>query len=328
MLETKAPFLLRFPPMKLSWPLYLSVFFLGTSGVYFAAPLARPYVATLLGKKNETPQSSASLAEFAESIAEPIAPQQPAANVPPQATTEAPADTTGDEPEDTEPLPGTRGIYVVSYGHKPEWGVSTQQTSYYKLDGSRLGDIQGGTLFTCKEARTSSKGVMVTCTFISGTLTNMVFLISKKDVCLFTGSPAALSPRQRTALQTYYELNGKIILRKNELFLASASKNPYFSEYKTAYNAYMSHIEKGKELLMQRDHAMNAERARLNLTLEEMKASETQLKTEYDIEHRKFSIWKNQHASQTINPEDDPDVQKWTQEMAPLHSVVPSLTTL
>jgi len=306
--------------MKLFWPLYLSCFFIGTAGVYFAAPLARPSVAAFLGKKTETPPSTSSLQGLAESIAEPAAAQPPAA--------EAPAESTASTPDETDPPPGAHDIYVVSYGHKPEWGVSVQQTSYYKLDGSHVGVVPGGTLFACKETRASSRGVMVACRFLSGATTNVFYLIAKKDACLFTGSPDALSPRQRDALKAFYELNGKVVLRKNELLLNSSEKNPNFTAYKNAYNAYMAHIEKGKELVMQRDHAVNADRARLDLQLEEMKASEAQLKTAYDAAHEKFRVWKKQHAGELANPEDDPDVRKWKKDMVPFHTIVPSLTTL
>jgi len=314
--------------MKFFWPLYVSCFFIGTTGVYFAAPLARPHVATFLGKKTATPQSPSHLEGLAEAISDPAATLQPTTEIPPQSQPATPPDPPPSEPDDSDPPPGVHDIFVVSYGHKPEWGISIQQTSYYKLDGARLGTVSGGTFFTYKETRPSSKGAMVACKFLSGTATNLFYLIGKKDVCLFTGSPADLSPRQRTALRAYYELNGKIIQRKNELLLTSSQKNPHFPEYKDAYTAYMSHIEKGKDLLMQRDRATNAERARLELQLGEMKMSEARLKTAYDAAHQKFRIWKNQHASQVDNPENDPNVQKWTREKAPFHAIVPSLTTL
>ena len=304
--------------MKFFWPIYLSSLFIGTIGVYVAAPLARPYVSGILGKNTSRP----SPAGKADVPFAPLAkPSLPSAAVPPQPA--PPVTAPAEESDETPPV--LQGINLASRGDKPTWGVTHQRTSYYKTNGARLGHVPGGTLLAFKETRPSSKGAMVACQLLTAASSNDVYLVSSKDVCLFTGSYTQLTPRQIEALKTYYTLNGKISQRKIELLQDSASKNPFFTAYNTAYTVYMAQIDKAKELTVQRDRATGADKSRFEDQLREMKMAETRLKSECEEEHLKFRTWKEQHASELAKPENDPDVKKWTQEMGELRSRIAGL---
>ena len=304
--------------MKFFWPIYLSSLFIGTAGVYVAAPMARPYVSGIFGKNTSRP-SPAGKANVPS--AQPEKPRLPAAAVPSQPA--PPVSAPPEESDDTPPV--LQGINLASRGDKPTWGVTHQRTSYYKTNGARLGHVQGGTLISFKEMRPSSKGMMVACQLLTDGSSNDVYLVSSKDVCLFTGSYAQLTSRQIDALKTYYTLNGKISQRKTELLQVSASKNPFFTAYNAAYTVYTAQIDKAKELTVQRDRATGAEKSSLEDQLREMKMAETRLKAEYEDEHLKFRTWKEQHASELAKPENDPDVKKWTQEMGELRSRIAGL---
>jgi len=307
--------------MKFFWPIYLSSLFVGTAGVYVAAPLARPYVAGSFSKTAASPQPSLPAATSAIPAALPSKQQPPVADIPPsQPSLSGPNEGGDDAP------PALHGIYPASRIDKPTWGVTHQRTSYYKPDGSRMGHVPGGTVLTFKETRSSSKGAMVACQFLTGDATNSVFLVSSKDVYLFTGLYTNLTSRQITALQAYYTLNSKIVLRRNELLQASASKNPFFAAFNAASAAYMANIDKAKELAAQRNRVTEADKMRLEDQLREMKMVEKRLKAEYDDAHLKFRTWKDQHASEFAQPENDPDVKKWTQEMSELQPKAPGLT--
>ena len=308
--------------MKIFWPIYVSSLIVGTVGVYVASPLARPLMAGLLGKRDVTAQSASH--EAAREFSGPRPPQTPlpaaAPTEHPQPPSNASAATDGDELP-----PAVQGISLATSSDKPEWGVTQQRATYYKSDGSRLGHVPGGTLIAFKEKRPSSKGLMIACKILAGGSSNDVYLVSTKDVYLFTGSYSLLSPRQLTALKDYYALNGNINQRKNELLQISASKNPFFTAYNAAYTVYMAHIEKAKALTAQRDHATEGDKSRFEDQLREMKIAETRLRAEYDDAHLKFRSWKDQHANEIVKPENDPEVKKWTLEMSALRSVVPGL---
>ena len=302
--------------MKFFWPIYLSSLLIGTAGVYVVAPRARPSVAAFFRKHDVRPSAG----ESAVSGALPQPAQPLAAETTEQQLLPVSAAADGDETP-----PASKGILLASGGAKPEWGITNQRTSYYKPNGSRQGHVPAGMLVTFKETRQSSKGVMVACQFPTSGSTNDVYLVSAKDVHLFTGSYTRLSSGQLAALQAYYVLNGKISQRKNDLLLASASKNPFYNTYNTTYTVYMAHLDKAKELALQRNRVTDADKAHLEDQLREMKMAEIRLKAEYDDAHLKFRTWSDQHANEFTKPENDPETKKWMQEMSDLRSKVPDL---
>ena len=303
--------------MKYFWPLFLSSLIVGTAFVYVAAPYARPYVAGLFAADPAVPA-------VADSDARPPAQAETDARAA-SAPAPVPVPTLPPPDPDDDTPPAMQGVYPVGRGDRPGWGVTHQRATYYKLDGSRMGSVAGGVLFDCKEIRQSSKGVVVEGLFFQNGATNGPYLVSRKDVHLFTASHAKLSERQLEALRTYYALSGKIGLRKTELLQASAAKNPHFRAYNEAYRVFTAHIEKAKVLAAQRDRATELDRSRLDDQLREMKVAETRIKSEYEALHLKFREWKAQHADELAKPENDPDVKRWTQEMAELRKTIPGL---
>ncbi len=302
--------------MKFFWPIFLSSLVVGTVGMYMAAPFARPYVSGLFGSEKAEPMAAETgtheqIRTFTETH---VPAPQPAATA---------AQTTAAADDDTPPA--LVGVYPVGRGDRPGWGVTHQRATYYKPDGSRLGSVAGGVLFDFKESRQTSKGVMIEGLFFQNGATNGPYLVSRKDVHLFTASHEKMSARQLDALRAYYALSGKIGMRKTELLQASAAKNPHFTAYNEAYRVFTAHIAKGKELLAQRDKATELDRARLDDRLREMKVAETKIKADYEALHLKFREWKTQHAVELAKPENDPDVMRWTQEMAALRKIIPGL---
>jgi hypothetical protein len=313
--------------MKFFWPLYLLSFVVGTAGVYVAAPYARPYVADLFGHDTaeqpsaplQTSTGEAALLKTAARLQTATPSDGPAsAGVPP-------ASARPKETEEDDAPPALHGVYLASRGDRPGWGITNQRTPFYKLDGSRVGNVPGGVLFDCSQVHKSSKGLMIECSFIQNGTNSGPFLVSRKEVLLYTASYTNLSSRQCEALQSYYQLNSKIGMRKTELMQASASKNPYFSAANAAYRAFNAHTEKAKELLAKRDLATGPEKSQLEDQLRAMKNAETRLRTELTAANEKFRVWKEQHAQEMAKPENDAEIQKWTQEMSSLRKLVPGL---
>ena len=317
--------------MKFFWPIFGITAVISTAAVYVAAPLARPYVGSVFGKKAALPQASLTSPVAAAQHAAPVL-KRFTPGIEPQdesdaekAMPERTAAVLQQEDADDTP-PAMHGIFLVSRGDKPNWGITSQRATTYGLDGTRQGHVSGGVVLEYKDARTSSIGNMVECRLIQNGVTSAPpCLVSRKDLYLFTGPYAALSPRQRKDLQAYYELSGKIGMRKTELLQASAGKNPYFAQYSASYKEFMAHIEAGKALAAKRDKATELDKARLEDQLREMKIAETRLRTEYEAVHLKFRTWKDQHANELVRPENDPDIKRWTQEMSELQTSVPGL---
>jgi hypothetical protein len=298
--------------MKFFWPIYVTSWVVGTAGIYVAAPYARPYVAGFFAPVSSEPAAEAADSEEQEQV-------RTGMNTQGQTQPEdAPA--TNDEV-----LPALQGVYPVFRGDPPGWGITFHRSTYYKPDGVCVGNVSGGVLFDFRATRKTSRGVMIEGLFFQNGVTNGPYLVSRKDVHLFTGSHTKLSIRQRDAVLGYYALSGKIELRKFELLQASAAKNPHFSAYKDAYQVLTAHIEKAKEMMEQRDKATEVDKVRLEDQLREMKMVEARLKTEFEAQHLKFRTWKDQHASEFAKPENDPDVKRWTQEMSVQRDIVPGL---
>lgn len=306
--------------MKLFWPIYLLSVAVGTAVVYLAAPLARPYFARERGgEPSEAAPAAAAPAAPAAVAARPAAPAAA-----PQARPKPPPEAGPEEPDDETP-PAMLGVYLAATGDQPGWGVTSQRTTYYRLDGTRQGALPGGVLFEVVRAHQSSKGAMLECTFPQGVTTNGPYLVSRKEVRLFTATPTKLSARQLESLKGYYALSGKIGSRKAELLQASAAKNPHFTAANAAYQTFLAHVAQAKELAAKRETATELEKAFLEDKLREMKVAEVRIKATLDEANQKFRTWKEQHAGELAKPENDPDIKRWTAEMAALRRAVPGL---
>ncbi|HRR35354.1 MAG TPA: hypothetical protein P5026_14745 [Kiritimatiellia bacterium] len=229
------------------------------------------------------------------------------------------------EPQLEELPPALNGIYLAQRGERPGWGITHQRTVYYALDGSRAGDVEAGVLLDFLGTRTSSKGGMVECVLKEENIAATPVLVSASDVFLFTGDYKKLSQRQRDDLKAYYVLTGKIAARKKELLQRAADKNPFFAEYQAAYKKLMAHIETARELSLKRDKASELEKMRIEDSLRQMKMAEAQLRKTYDAIHLKFRAWKEQHANELDKPENDAQIQQWTQQRLALIPRVPGL---
>ena len=306
--------------MRFFWPIYFLTAAAGTAGVYLAAPLARPYVETVLGTREMALTPAAP-----QGLGTPDSPvPQTAAPPPPEAREPAPPAADPGVDDDVS-APAMNGIYLATRNDKPGWGITSRRATFYGLDGARLGHVPGGVLLDYKAARVSSIGDMVECVLLENGIPSAPRLVSRKEVHLFTGSYTKLSAKQRADLQAYYALSGKVSLRKNELLQAAAAANPFFATYNQAYKAYMAHIEAAKALAGKRDRAAGPDKSRLEDQLREMKVAETSLRAQYDATHEKFRAWKDQHTNEIAKAENDPDVLKWTREMQALRSSVPGL---
>jgi len=304
--------------MRYFWPIYLTTFVAGTVVVFVTAPLARPYVPEWM--KASTPSA-------ATNVVRPVAAAriQSSGRTAVHAASAGQAPTTIQESQLDELPPALHGIYLAQRGERPGWGITHQRAVYYKPDGSRAGHVEGGVLFDFQGVRTSSKGSMVECILHEDNAPPSPMLISASDAYLFTGDHKKLSRQQRDDLKAYYTLTGKIASRKKELLQQAADKNPHFPEYQAAYKTLMAHIEKAKQLSDKRDKATDLEKMRIEDSLRQMKTAEAQLRKTYDAIHLKFRTWKEQHANEIAKPEDDAQIQQWTQQRLALISRVPGL---
>ena len=297
----------------------------GTAVVYVAAPLARPHVPAFM-KFSAAPAPASGVQPSATARAQ--SPEPEAGRAAPPESERAHTAPERPAPEDAqldEMPPALHGIYLAQRGEKPGWGVTHQRTVYYTLDGTRAGHVEGGALLDFHGTRTSSKGGMIECILQEENIPATPMLVSTSDVYLFTGDYRKLSPRQRQDLKAYYALCGKIAARKKELLQLAADKNPFFAEYQAAYKTLMAHIEKAKELSLKRDKASELEKMRIEDSLRQMKMTEAQFRKAYDAIHLKFRTWKEQHANEIAKPENDAQVQQWTQQRLALIPRVPGL---
>jgi len=304
--------------MRYFWPIYLTAFVAGTVIVFMAAPLARPYVPEWM--KASTPSATTNVVRPVAAAriqgigrtasADPVAGQAPAAI---------------QETQLDELPPALHGIYLAQRGERPGWGITHQRATYYTPGGSRVGHVEGGVLFDFQGVRTSTKGSMIECILHEDNVPATPMLVSASDAYLFTGDHKKLSQRQRDDLKAYYTLTGKIANRKKELLQQAADKTPFFPEYQAAYKTLMAHVEKAKQLSEKRDKATDLEKMRIEDSLRQMKTTEAQLRKTYDAIHLKFRTWKEQHADEIAKPEDDVQIQQWTQQRLALIPRVPGL---
>ena len=220
-----------------------------------------------------------------------------------------------------------RGVQLALRGDvKPGWGVVRQQTNRYTADGRWMGSVAAGSLIDYVGTVSSSKGAMVGCLLCTTNERSSVrSLISQKDLHLFTGSYRSLSDKQVKDLRAYYELAGKIALRRNELLQASAAKNPFFPDYQAAYRVLMTNIDKARGEVILRDHAAGAEKVQAQERLSDVRMEQRRLLLKYDEVEGKFKDWKKEHAAELQSPDDDADIRQMTKLKRTLAPAIPEL---
>jgi hypothetical protein len=229
--------------------------------------------------------------------------------------------------ESRQAPPPPKDVQLVLRGDvTPGWGVVRQQSNYYMTDGRRAGLLAAGTLIDYQRAVSSSKGAMVDgliCSTDQGP--SIRGLIDQKDLHLFTGSYKDLSAKRVKDLRAYYELVGKIALRRKELLQASAEKNPFFPAYQATYQVLAAHIEKSRIEVLRRDHLAGADKVQAQARLYEMRMEERRLLMGYEEIQQKFKDWKKEHADELQAPEDDGEIRLCTKQKDTLAPDLPGL---
>lgn len=319
--------LLHFNPMRYFWPIYILVAVAATAGVYYAAPLARPYIPELLKFQLRTTEP------LEGEISELPPPKRGVVTDAPKLT--APEPTTPTQPQNTTPTkmleadddmpPILLGIQLAGRGDKRGWGITHQAANYYAANGTRLGEVVAGTLIKYLGTQSSSKGAMVECQLQGSEHSDTPVLIGASSLYIFTGDYQKLSGKQLADLNTYYTLNGKIAQRKKELLQISAAKNPHFNEYQAKHKRLMDHLEEAKALAKQRDATTTGSHILLDDKLRTMKHRESQLNREYQEIHEKFRAWKEAHTAELPQPNNDPSIKEWLAQKSALFSRIPGL---
>lgn len=299
--------------MKNFWVIYFVTFVVGSAVVYVVAPKVGPAVAACF--RAGEPSSGVEGA---------IVPG-PAENAPPAAAPARPADVPLKTLDEDDMSPALAGVFLARASEPPAWGVTSHKISYYKADGSYVGTVEGGVLFDCANTITSSKGSMIECRFLQEGMPDAQFLIGRKDAVFFIGSHKRLSKARVRALKDYYALNGKVEARKAELLEKGASQNPHFAAARVAHEAYQKNIQEAARLEQMRSKLADEKRMELEEQLRELKLKEIRLKKAFEEAQDKFTAWKKDHAADLPQPENDADIQAWTQEKKRLAAALPGL---
>lgn len=300
--------------------IYASVAIAGSLVIYLAAPLARPLMERFVKAEvaqtviTNAPQLTHVPFDGDEEVPEIQSLVKP--EVPPVAVVEA---------NDIGDPPALLGIFHVSGREKPSWGVVQTKTNLYAEDGKRLGEVPAGIVVYYKEARVSSKGTMAWCSLLHKGKEEGPFLIKRIDLALFTGDYGKLSTQQRATVEAYYKARSAAEERKKELMHQLAVKNPYYMQYKTAYELYMAHIDSSKALTAKRDAAEGLVRINADDQLRRMKTEGAALQKNYDEIHLKYKEWKEAHAASLPNFASDQKFNEHRSEMQRLAKLIPGL---
>jgi len=310
--------------MKLFWVTYISIACLGTLIVWFAAPLARPYVRDFFPDRQNHQNLSTTAAEEYSLVSEGTVFESDSVTERDRSSVSSVPSEVADTQSVDDP-PALLGIFRVRGSEKPDWGVVRKKTNLYDEDGKRLGEVPAGLFVNFIESRKSSKGLMVLCRLQHKGAEHGPFLVSRSDLSLYTGDYHKLSADQLNNLEKYFKIMGLMEARKVELMQQIAQKNPFYPRYKTAYDAYMDHINTAAELTAERDDATGLQRSRIDDQLRRMKNEEANLKKAYDDIHQKYKDWKTANASELPDVATDATVAEYRQEMRRLAQLLPGM---
>jgi hypothetical protein len=306
--------------MKKFWLLYLILFISGSLAIYLKAPLISeeilPYVPSCL-KPNDP--SLAKTTYVTNTVVGTIVPKEPSGETLIPKKVVVPK-------EETFVSPALEGIYFARSTEQPAWGVTHQKTSFYNEKGANRGILEGGEIFVCRNGKlSSSKGDILECRLLAGSLTNSTLFIARKDAHFFTGDYTKLTKKQIEMLSEYYQLNVKLIERKKKLLEEGAARNPYFQSSRTAYLALSKNIEEAKATQQKLATATDAVKTALDQQMRAFKMKEMPLKAVFEAEQKKFMEWKQLHAKELPNPDTDSQMKTWRDQKAKLIPALPGL---
>ena len=294
--------------------IFFVTFVVGSVVIYMVAPVAGPWMMACFRKGGPPPEDAGDGIETKVAPIESFVPPAPPADVPQK------------PPEDEDTPPALAGVFPTKSNEQPGWGVTSRRVSYYTLNGTYVGTLDGGILFDCEGTITSEgKGTMVKCRFLHAGMPDDLFLIGRKNAQFFTSTHRKLLKAKIQALKDYYALSANIEARKAELLESGAQRNPYFAEARAAYEAFQKSVQNAKQLEQMRDKLTDAKRMELEDQLRELKLKEVEVKKTMDEANEKFAAWKKAHAAELPQPEDDANIQEWTREKRRLAAALPGL---
>jgi len=306
--------------MKKFWLLYILLLITGSMAIYLKAPLLTdtimPYVPEYLKPNDPSLAKTTYVTNIVKGTI--VHQEAPVKKQPPQKVVVP--------EEETFVSPALEGIYFARSSEQPGWGVTHQKTSFYTDKGAHRGLLEGGAIFICRKGKlSSSKGDLLECQLIAGSLTNSTVLIARKEAHFFTGDYTKLAKKQIDMLSEYYRLNTQMIERKKKLLEEGAARNPYFQSSRTAYLALTKNIEEAKATQQKLATATDAVKTALDEQMRAFKMKETPLKAAFEAEQKKFVEWKQLHASELPNPDTDSQMKTWRDQKAKLISALPGL---
>ena len=307
--------------MRKFWIIYIVVAVVGSAGVYFLAPWARPLMERCV-KQGEN-KVVADNSKFMSSTF--VSAGDYDNSLPVDMSAEVVTNSVIQSGDVFDDPPALIGIYRATGRDKPKWGVTRIKTNLYADDGRHLGEVPAGIVANYQDVRVSSMGSMVLCTLLYKGKEHGPGLLKQKDICLFTGDYMKLSKDQRGNLEAYYKTKGAMEERKIDLMHQFAIQNPYYTSYKAAYDGYMAHIGASKKLSMTHDITMGLKRSRLEDQLRKMKNEEAKLQKRYNAIHAKYKGWKDQNAAKLPDTVKDSRVREYRIELRRLARLIPGL---
>ena len=191
-----------------------------------------------------------------------------------------------------EAPPSTRGV-VKAAATEASWAVLAQVTSVETTEGKSLGTVKGGRFFLIERVDESGPSqVYLIGNFTPKKMKESVQIPANHVFC-FTGSPDDLSETQRHCLREYYELRGAAKEYREKLVREAGEKSPYFQQAAAAVEALRAKVKSFK------NNPTSDENRKATYEISQLKQKVQEL-------NAKHKAWKDAHAAEIPDPDEDP----------------------
>ena len=212
----------------------------------------------------------------------------------------------------TRPREATRETVTKApfLGPPNGWGFVQSASPYYSPLGKNLGTLPGGTLFTYKGVKASSKNAVLVSSVKRGDAWEGPYLLDCTALAVYEGSPDALDPQTLQNLGAFFAIKGQIAAREAELAQESLAANPHYASAKQAQQAYQTSVDKAAEMEKQMNTLSGERKSKSLDALRAFKYEQVRIKAKADQEAAAYKAWKDAHPADLSKQSADPRLRE------------------
>ena len=184
----------------------------------------------------------------------------------------------------------------------PNWGVvSVHEARTFTLQGKSRSRLGAGTALAVLSEKKTSVGDCLECTVFPAGPSQAAFLILKKDLMMFGGTPDVIPETAQNLLVDKAKTLADMDKFESDAEKAALMKNPYYTAYQAARADYIDYWKRVKALQQERDSGHGDSQVRAEDALRQLKGEDIRVGEAYKKSKATYEEWQRLNPGRPIS---------------------------